>query len=86
MKVGKFEADFSNELVDDKWMFPKTVGFPPEIIQFNRVFHYFHHPFWGKHPYFWFNTQMMISAPVKGCFEAPKELMAVKPNGFGVFV
>ena len=20
---------------------------------FNRVFHYFHHPFWGKHPYFW---------------------------------
>ena len=22
-------------------------GFPPQIIQFNRVFHYFHHPFWG---------------------------------------
>ena len=20
---------------------------------FNRVFHYFHHPFWGAHPYFW---------------------------------
>ena len=28
-------------------------GFSPQIIHFNRVFHYFHHPFWGKHPYFW---------------------------------
>ena len=26
----------------------------PQIIHFNRVFHYFHHPFWGVyHPYFW---------------------------------
>ena len=24
----------------------------PQIIHFNRVFHYFHHPFWG-YPYFW---------------------------------
>ena len=22
-------------------------GFTPQIIHFNRVFHYFHHPFWG---------------------------------------
>ena len=22
-------------------------GKPPQIIQFNKVFHYFHHPFWG---------------------------------------
>ena len=22
-------------------------GFSPQIIQYNRVFHYFHHPFWG---------------------------------------
>ena len=29
------------------WVFPKIVGFPPQIIHFNRVFHYFHHPFWG---------------------------------------
>ena len=27
-------------------------GFSPQIIHFNRVFHYFHHPFWGT-PYFW---------------------------------
>ena len=24
-------------------------GFSPQIIHFNRVFHYFHHPFWGTH-------------------------------------
>ena len=35
------------------WMFPKIVGFPPQFIDFNMVFHYFHHPFWGFSPYFW---------------------------------
>ena len=25
----------------------KHRGFSPQIIHFNRVFHYFHHPFWG---------------------------------------
>ena len=30
------------------WMFPKIVGeIPPNHPIFNRVFHYFHHPFWG---------------------------------------
>ena len=24
-----------------------------QIIHFNRVFDYFHHPFWGIYPYFW---------------------------------
>ena len=28
-------------------------GFSPQIIHFNRVFHYFHHPFWGFSHYFW---------------------------------
>ena len=34
----------------------KNRGENPQIIQiihFNRVFHYFHHPFWGFSPYFW---------------------------------
>ena len=36
------------------WMFPKIVGFSPQIIHFFfRVLHDFHHPFWGKTPYFW---------------------------------
>ena len=25
----------------------KNRGKTPQIIHFNRVFHYFHHPFWG---------------------------------------
>ena len=25
----------------------------PQIIHFNRVFHYIHHPFWGPTPIFW---------------------------------
>ena len=30
------------------WVFPKIVGFsPPNHPLKNRVFHYFHHPFWG---------------------------------------
>ena len=28
------------------WMFPKIMVFPPKS-SINRVFHYFHHPFWG---------------------------------------
>ena len=28
-------------------------GKTPQIIHLNRVFHYFHHPFWGFSPYFW---------------------------------
>ncbi len=32
------------------WVFPKIMV--PPIIHFNRVFHYFHHPFWGPTPIF----------------------------------
>ena len=32
-----------------RWVFRKIVGFSPQIIHFNRVFHDFHHPFWGTH-------------------------------------
>ena len=28
-------------------------GFSPQLIHFNRVFHYFHHPFWGFSHDFW---------------------------------
>ena len=37
-------------------------GVSPQIIHFNRVFHYFHHPFWGYHD-FWkypYSSSMMI--------------------------
>ena len=42
------------------WMFffSKIGGKTPQIIHFNRVFHYFHHPFWGT-PIFG-NTHMHV--------------------------
>ena len=33
------------------------------IMNLNRVFHYFHHPFWGFPPYFWFNTHIYNPNP-----------------------
>ena len=36
------------------WVFPKMLGFSPQIIPcLIGFFHDFHHPFWGKIPYFW---------------------------------
>ena len=34
------------------WVFPKIGVFPPNHPLKNKVFHYFHHPFWGI-PIFW---------------------------------
>ena len=49
-------------------------GFYPQIIHFNRVFHYFDHPFWGS-PIFgnthitmranYFLTGMILQAPTQ---------------------
>ena len=38
------------------WVFPKIGFFLPQIINSNRLFHYFHHPFWDT-PIFG-NTQI----------------------------
>ena len=39
------------------WVFLKIGVGPPNHPFVHRVFHYFHHPFWGdKHPYFWVDT------------------------------
>ena len=37
----------------------KNMGKPPNHPFVHRVFHYFHHPFWGFSPYFWFNTHII---------------------------
>ena len=52
------------------WMFPKIGGeIPPNHPWINRVFHYFHHPFWGTHPYFWISTHIdMIFAAFVFCW------------------
>ena len=38
---------FRGENVLIIWVFPKIMGYHPQIINFKRVFHYCHHPFWG---------------------------------------
>ena len=52
----KFLLDGKNP-TKNKWVFPKIAGFPPKSSHFNRVFHYFHHPFWGI--LIFGNTQMV---------------------------
>ena len=52
-------------LTPHTWVFPKNNGKKKQIIQDPlknrlRVFHYFHHPFWGfPHPYFWGNIHII---------------------------
>ncbi len=58
------------------WVFPKIV-FSPQIIHFNRGFHYFHHPFWGTiifgniHVWLGFidlkENRMLFSCHIVGC-------------------
>ena len=37
----------------------------PQIIHFNRVFHYTPSILGGKHPYFWFNTQIGVKQTIE---------------------
>ena len=62
----------------DIWMFPKIVGFPPEIIhEFKRVFHDFHHPTLGGKPYF-------LETPI-WCTSKPNNNMPLGPSNIGVW-
>ena len=57
-KKGLFPYDFTHD--PSIWVFPKIgVVFPPNHPFVHRIFHYFHHPFWGYFsPYFCFNTHI----------------------------
>ena len=52
------------------WVFPK-IGVPPCFIHFNRVFHYFHHPFWGT-PIFG-NIHMFLTLGLNICPKYPQK-------------
>jgi len=59
-------------------------GFSPQIINFHRVFHDFHHPFWGLYPYFWKHPHISgffvgISAP------SLQELMSLGGEAFSTW-
>ena len=51
MPGGKTRAPGGKTRLMNRWKLymgvSKNMGKPPQIIHFNRVFHYFHHPFWG---------------------------------------
>ena len=58
-----FNAFTWTTLTTELALFPEIVqnpsGWYPQIIHFNRVFHYFHHPFWGVYqptPFCWVDT------------------------------
>ena len=42
------------------WVFPKIMGKPLNHPLKKRVFHYFHHPFWGFSPYFWKHPHVLL--------------------------
>ena len=46
--------------------FLKWWVFPPIFIHFKRVFHYFHHPFWGFFPLFFGNHHFIFRDLWKG--------------------
>ena len=62
-------------------------GFPPQIIHFNRVFHDFHHPFWGPTPIFGVTPKARCPPALKNRHfnAAPLDVLVVMP-GVKVFV
>ncbi len=48
--------------------FPKIGGKLPQIMNFNRIFHYFHHPFWGVSSYFWKHPYIVLLFAFLGDF------------------
>ena len=59
-------------------MFPKIVGFPSKSsILINRVFHDFHHPFWGT-PIFGNTHIMEHNAPILSVYQWTKARMIMQ--------
>ena len=68
------------------WVFPK-IGYP-QIIPFNKVFHYFHHPFWGVKTPIFGNPQPSCFFGMTSCFTqtSQQQKHARKDeNSLGVF-
>ena len=63
------------------WVFPQIM-LPQNHPFVHRVFHYFHHPFWGGyHPYFWFSTHIeQLSKDLK---KSLTDWSKINGEGFG---
>ena len=63
-------------------------GFSPQIIHFNRVFHYFHHPYWGTtilgntHILYLFTPSCHVVQP---CLHLPPQLGG-ESNDFSLYL
>ena len=61
----------------------------PKSSSFNRVFHDFNHPFWGKTPSFWFNIHIQQitrgRGPMKNSKLGPLGNCKIFGSGFGSF-
>ncbi len=53
LETCQFHPFFLKMVTYTTWVFPKIGVGPPNHPFVHRVFHYFHHPFWGNPPYFW---------------------------------
>ncbi len=62
-------------------------GTPKSSILTGRVFHYFHHPFWGfTHPYFWKHRNCFIWNHYMGWFGIGWMSLRMRPpNSLGIF-
>ena len=68
---GRFLPSFRLLIHESIWVFPKIVGFSPQIIHFNRVgFSIINHPFWGT--FISGNTHILLLK--SQCFENPETL------------
>ena len=64
----------SRRLFTYKWVFPKIMV-PPNHPFVHRVFHYFHHPFWGFYPYFWKHPNHPSQKSIRNIESAPSASM-----------
>ena len=58
-----------NKRIQQIWMFPKIMGFPPNHPWINRVFHY--KPSILGYPYFWKHPYITGGSEVWGCYVIP---------------
>ena len=51
---------FGGGFPDGCWTKHRGGKFPPNHPFVHRVFHYFHHPFWGNYTYVWVDTHFVL--------------------------
>ena len=58
----------------------KNSGVSPQIIHFHRIFHYFHHPFWGVPPHIFGSTSICSEVSHVSMLQAAASQHSVSPS------